>query len=135
MTTKTQGGRITGLLALSFEAEVALEVGDAVQGSGDYECVLADGTKPVIGICSVANKEPVRGVATRPAQVPGDVTIEAIGFMVRSLVAGAAIAAGVSVGYDATGALVGVALGAANECGVALTSTTAAGQKLDVLFR
>jgi hypothetical protein len=135
MTTKTAGGKITGLLALSYEAEVALEIGDPVMGSGDYECVLNDGTKPVIGHVSVANKEPVRGVATRPAQVPGPVTVEAIGFYVRKVVAGGVIAAGAPVGYNATGDLVAVVLGDPAECGVALVAAAQAGDKIDVLFR
>lgn len=134
MTTKTSGGRITGLIALSMEAEVALNTGDQVMGSGDYECILGTNAKPIIGHVSVANKEPVRGVATRPAQVPGPVTVEARGFYVRKVTAGGIIAAGDPVGYDATGVLVAVALGAANECGVALTGAAAAA-KLDVLFR
>lgn len=134
MTTKTSGGRITGLIALSMEAEVALQVGDAVMGSGDYECILATNAKAVIGHVSVANKEPVRGVATRPAQVPGPCTVEARGFYVRKVTAGGVIAGGDSVGYDATGALVAVALGAANQCGIALTGGAAAA-KIDVLFR
>ena len=134
MTTKTKGGKITGLIALSMEAEAALEVGDPVMGSGDYECVLNDGTKRVIGHVSVANKEPVRGVATRPALVPGPVTVEALGFYVRTVVSGGAIAAGASVGYDATGDLVSVALGAASECGVALVAASGAAEKIDVLF-
>lgn len=134
MTTKNEGGKITGLLALSMEAEVALDVGDPVMGSGDYECVLNDGTKRVIGHVSVANKEPVRGVANRPAQVPGPVTVEARGLYVRTVLSGGAIAAGASVGYNATGDPVAVALGAASECGVALTGAAGAGEKIDVLF-
>lgn len=135
MTTKTSGGRITGLLALSMEAEVALNVGDPVMGSGDYECILNDGTKPLIGHVSVANKAPTRGTATRAAEVPGPVTVEARGFYVRKCLASAAIAAGAPVGYGAAGALAAVALGNAAECGVALTASTAGAQYIDVLFR
>lgn len=134
MTTKTSGGRITGLIALSMEAEVALNVGDAAMGSGDYECILATSAKPVIGHVSVANKAPTRGTATRAAEVPGPVTVEARGFYVRRVTAGGIIAGGDPVGYDAAGALVTVLIGAANECGVALTGGAAAA-KIDVLFR
>lgn len=135
MTTKTAGGRITGLLALSCEAQVALETGDGVMITGDYEVGLCDGTKPLLGNVSVANKAPVRGTADRPAEVPGPVTVEAIGFYVLTLLAGGAIPAGSPVGYNATGDLVAVPLGDPSERGVALTGTTGIGQKLDVLFR
>lgn len=135
MATKTRGGRITGRIALTMEAEVALEVGDAVHGSGDYECVLADGTKPVIGVVSVANKDPrQRGTATRDPIVPGDVTVEACGHFVRDVVASDVIAAGAGVAY-APGGLVAVgAVGAGPQVGIALIGATAAGQKIDVLF-
>lgn len=135
MTTKTEGGRITGLLALTVQAQVALNAGDAVVVTGDYEVGLATDVKPVLGHVSVANKAPVHGVATRPAQVPGDVTVEARGFYVNLTTAAGVIAAGMPVGYNATGGMVQVALGAANACGIALQAATGAGDKIDVLFR
>lgn len=133
MTTKTTGGKITGLLALSCEATVALNIGDPVMLNGPYEVVLATGAKPCLGHVSVPNKAPVRGVATRPAEVPGPVTVEAKGWYVRTVLSGGAIGAGAGVVYGAAGALTAVA-GLAARDGIALTPTTAAGQKLDVLF-
>lgn len=133
MTTKTAGGKITGLLALSLDATVALNVGDPVMVSGDYECILATGAKPTLGHVSVANKEPVRGVATRPAQVPGPVTVEARGFYVRTVLSSAAIAAGTAVRIGAAGALVASGAGEREE-GILLVASTAPGQRCDVLF-
>jgi hypothetical protein len=133
MVTKTPGGRITGLLALTVEAQVALEKEDPVMVTGDYEVGLADGTKPNLGHVSVANKAPVHGTATRPAEVPGVCTVEARGFYVRTILSDGAIAAGVGVAYGAAGALAAVAAGAHYD-GIVLTHATAAGQKIDVLF-
>lgn len=133
MTTKTAGGRITGLLALSCEAEVALQKGDPVMVVGDYEVALADGTKPMLGSVGVANKAPVHGVATRPAQVPGPVTIEARGFYVQTRIASAAFAAGVGLRHGAAGALVAAAAGERIDC-ISLVHSTAAGQKIDVIY-
>lgn len=89
MTTKNFGGKITGLLALTCEAQEALEVGDWVQlvGGADsgYEVEKADGTKPVLGKVSVSNKKrisTVMGTSVGNANVPGDVTVEAPGFFV-----------------------------------------------------
>lgn len=135
MTTKSTKGRITGLIGLTCEAQYAAEKGDAVIVTGDYEVDLADGTKPVLGTVTVANKAPQRGVATRDPEVPGDVTVEALGFTVQTLVSGGAIPAGSQIGYNATGDLVAVALGAAGNCGIALTATTAAGQEIDCLLK
>lgn len=133
MTTKTAGGKITGLLALSLEAQVALEVGDPAMVSGDYECVLATGASPTLGHVSVANKAPVRGVANRPAEVPGPVTVEAKGFYVRTVLSGGAIPAGSGVAYGAAGALLAVAVGDARD-GIALMEASGAGERIDVLF-
>lgn len=138
MTTKGAGGRITGLLALTLEAQVALEKGDPVMITGDYECGLANGTKPMMGTVSVANKEPVRGVATRPAQVPGDVTVEARCFYVRTLIAAGAIAAGVGFRHAAAGAIVAVAADAvglaARIDGIVLSGASGAGEAIDVAY-
>lgn len=134
MTTKTAGGKITGLLALTLEAQVALNVGDPVMVTGPYECGLADGTKPVVGFVSVANKMRQAGTGNFPVnKVPGDVTVEARGFMVRRMTSGGAFAAGASVGIGAGGAL--VAAGAAvARIGIALIASTGSGQKVDVLI-
>lgn len=135
MTTKRSGGRITGLLALTLEAQVALNVGDPVHVTGTYECALGDGTKPIVGHVSVANKKPQFGAATRDPEIPGEVTVEALGFYVRTVVSGGAFGAGVGVGYGAAGL---VAAGAGPpvvpQVGVSLMASTAAGQKVDVLF-
>lgn len=138
MTTKTAGGRITGLLAITLEAQVALAKGDPVMITGDYECGLADGTKPHFGTVSVANKAPVRGVATRPAEVPGDVTVEARCFYVRTRIAAGAIAAGVGFRHTTAGAIIAVPVDAtgiaARLDGIVLSGATGAGQKIDVAY-
>lgn len=132
MATKVAGGRITGKVALTLEATVALEVNDPVQVTDDYTCEKADGTLPIVGIVSVANK--VRSGGVFPAdQVPGDVTVEARGFAVVTLVAGAAITAGTSVGYNATSDLVTVGAGV-EKVGIALM-TVADGASVDVLLQ
>lgn len=133
MTTTRTKGRITGLLALTMAADVALQSGDHVSVIGDYKVGLCDGTKPILGHVSVrsvhrsstvlATSYPI--VDTTGAQV----TVEARGFYVQTTVADAAIAAGAKVGIDASGHL--VANGASN-LGIALTTTTAAGQPIDV---
>lgn len=133
MTTKAAGGKITGLLALTCEAQEALAVRDWVHLVGDYEVEKADGTKPVLGVVSVSNKGRNPATGAYPASiVPGDVTIEARGFYVSVLVSGGAIDAGEPVGYDGT-AVVQVVDGAINQIGVALTGTVGAGEDLDVL--
>lgn len=106
MTTKSSGGKITGLLALTMEAQEALDVGDWVQVSDDYEVELADGTKPTLGKCSVSNKKRINtqyGTSVGNPNVPGDVTIEALGLWVSTEVAAATIAAGDRVSISADG--------------------------------
>jgi hypothetical protein len=119
MTTKTAGGKITGILALTFEAQEALEVGDPVSVTGDYEVSKCDATRPFIGIVSVANKGRAASGAYPVAEVPGQCTVEVPGFYVRTGTAGAAIPAGVDVGFDSAGDLVpmgsATAAGEANE--------------------
>lgn len=135
MATKTAGGRITGHLALTLEAGVALQEGDYVMLTGDYTCGLADGTKPVIGHVSVRNVKRVSTATTDeyPVGNPGgDVTVEARGWNVHTKAAGAAFAAGVDVGVNAAGALVPVAAGVA-KVGVSLMASTGAGVLVDVL--
>jgi hypothetical protein len=135
MTTKLAGGKITGLLALTLEAQVALEIGDPVMVTGDYECGLADGTKPVVGFCTVANKGTTNTIMSRTVGtpvVPGDVTVDVRGYMVRTITSGGAFAAGVGVGIDAAGDLVADGAGVAH-VGVALLASTGAGERIDVL--
>lgn len=132
MTTKLSGGRITGVVALTCQAQVATAVGDFVHVTGPYEVALADGTKPIIGYVSVKNS--VRVGPTRTAEVPGDVTVEARGWGVKKHNSGAAITAGAEVGIDGTGALVAVGTGVA-KVGIALMAATGAGQAIDVLIQ
>lgn len=139
MTNKNAGGRITGLLALTCEAAVSLRVGDHVHLTGPYTVGLADGTRPVLGRVSVSNKRRVLGDATSGSRIEygvpgGEVTVEVPGFAVHTHPAGAAIAAGTEVGIGAGGALVPLAAGVAR-IGIALTTTTAAGQTLDYLLQ
>jgi hypothetical protein len=135
MTTKVKGGAITGLLALTVEAQVAMNVGDAVHVTGPYEVGLANGTKPVLGVVSVANKAPQFGTTTRGALVPGVVTVEARGFFVRTTLVAGIITAGQGITYAAAGVVAVGTVGAGTEVvGIALTASTAAGQTIDILF-
>jgi hypothetical protein len=142
MTTKRAGGKITGLLALTVEAQVEVRIGDHVHLVGDYEIALADGTKPVLGYVSVSN---IRGHGPDPRGgewgrqyglpiVPGDVTVEAPGFFVKSHAVGAAVVAGELVGINGDGDLVPAGVGVAN-VGLALTSADVAGERIDYLAR
>lgn len=137
MATKKSGGRITGRIALTCEAAVALQIGDYVHLTGDYTVGIADGTKPVLGHVSVRNvkRESTPTSDTFPVGAPGkDVTVEARGFDVHVHVSADVIPAGSQVGVNGSGGLVAVALGAATSIGVALTGATAAGQRIDVLM-
>ena len=132
MATKQAGGKITGLLALTLEAQVALDVGDPVMVTGPYECGLADGTKPVVGLVSVANV--TRNGPNYPvANVPGDVTVEARGLYVAEMTSGGAFAAGALVGIGAGGALLAAGVGVEN-IGIALMAATGAAEQVDVLI-
>ena len=136
MTTTSTKGRITGMFALTLAADVALAEGDPVHIDGPYHCTLSDGSKPVVGHVSVRSvKRVVDAISsTFPVQntTGSQVTVEARGLMVVTRLAGAAVAAGVGVGFNNTGALVADGAGVAHY-GVALTATTAAGQEIDVL--
>lgn len=137
MTTKRSGGSITGLLALTMEATVALDKGDYVHVSGDYEVELSDGTKPVLGKCSVSNKKrvsTVMGTSVGNANVPGDVTIEARGFSVDRVLAGGAFAAGVEVGIGEDSTVVAAGVDVAT-IGIALMASTGEGDDVDILVR
>lgn len=134
MATKTAGGRISSRIALTLEAQSALEVGDPVSITGPYECDKADSGDTFVGTVSVANVK--RQGATYPvANVPGDVTVEAKGSYVAAVTAGDAITAGAEVFVSAAGAYVGAAgaTGVGAAVGIALT-TAAAAAKADVLF-
>jgi len=134
LATKTAKGKITGLLALTCEGAVALNVGDPVMVSAAYTVILCDGTKPCLGNVSVANVK--RGTDGQyPVVNPGgDVTVEALGLYVRTVSSGGIIGAGAQVGYGAGGILV-VAGAGVSTVGIALMPATAAGQLIDVLFK
>lgn len=133
MTTKASGGKITGLLALTMEATAALAVGDPVHVSADYTVAKADGTKPVLGHVSVANKKRLAGAY--PVDNPGgDVTVEARGFSVRTIVSGGIIAVGSEVGHGAAGALLAAGAGVST-VGIALMGAAGAGTSIDVLIK
>lgn len=137
MTTKTPGGKITGLLALTMEAQEALHVGDHCHIVGDYEVEKADGSKPVLGRCSVANTQRVNtaySTTVGAPRVPGAVTVEARGFWVETATASGALAAGILVGIDGDGKIDAVGAGVA-EYGLLLTSSDADGDPVDVLVR
>jgi hypothetical protein len=137
MATTKPGGRITGHLALTVIGSVALQEGDDVIVTDDYEVGLADGSKPSIGHVSVRNVKRTATATTDsfPVDNPGgDVTVEARGYNVRCELSGGAIVAGNYVKVNGTGDLVdgGVVWSVAN-VGIALTSTTGAGQKFDLM--
>lgn len=133
MTTKTTGGKITGLLALTLEAQTALAVGAPVHISGPYECSLADGSKPVVGFVSVANVRRSASTGFYPsANAPGDVTVEARGLMVLTFTAAVAVAAGVAVGINNAQKIV-IDAGGVAHVGITLTATGGANLPVDVL--
>lgn len=137
MATRTSGGKITGLLALTVESQVALDIGDWVMVTGDYQVGLADGSKPVLGHCSVSNKKrisTVMGTSVGNASVPGDVTVEARGLYVKRELAGGAFAAGADVGVGAANTVVAAGAGVAS-IGIALMASTGAGDDVDILVR
>lgn len=132
MTTKSAGGKVTGILALTLEGQEALAIGDPVHITGDYECEKADGTKPVVGYVSVANVKRSTTTGFYPtANVPGDVTVEAFGWSVRTFVSGGAITAGTKVGVSATSKL--EAADGTNDVGIALTGAAGVDEDVDVL--
>lgn len=134
MTTKLAGGKITGLLALTMEADYAAEVGDIVEVNGNFTVGLSAGVNPVLGRVSVANKKRV-GSTFPSANVPGDVTVEALGLYVDKVQAGVGgITAGAFVKPDGTGRkFVVAAVDDPARCGRAL-GVAAANAYTDVLF-
>lgn len=137
MATKTAKGKITGLLALTMEAQVPTDIGDPVHVSGDYEVEIADGSKPVLGFVSVSNKQRFSNsmsTSVGNAKVPGDVTVEARGFMVRTIPAGDAFDAGEEVGINGDGDLVAGGADVAT-VGISLMAAADAGDLVDVLVR
>lgn len=135
MTTKASGGRITGLLALTVESSVALVVGDPAHVTGTYTVAKADGSKPVLGHVSVANVKRAAGTGAYPvSNVPGDVTVEARGFEVRTVTSGAAFGAGVEVGVGADSKYYAAGANVATT-GISLQAAGAANAAVDVLIR
>lgn len=134
MTTKTSGGKITGLLALTVEAQEALDVGDVVMITGDYEVGLSDGSG-ILGKVSVSNKgrvSTVMGTSVGNPVVPGDVTVEVPAWFVSTMELGATLAAGAEVGTSDGKTLVAVGAGVAR-IGVLLTGGDD-GDDADVLW-
>lgn len=137
MTNKNAGGRITGLLALTCEAAVTLRVGDHVRLTGPYTVSLANGTDPVLGRVSVSSKKRTLGTESTGSDIVygaagTEVTVEVPGFAVHTHPASAAITAGTLVGMNASGALAAAGAGV-RTIGIALSTTTGAGQSLDYL--
>jgi hypothetical protein len=102
--TNTSGGKISGQIALTFEATVSLAIDDPVEISGDYQVIKAAGTNSCVGYVDVANAKRVGGNFP-VAVVPGTVTVEARGTSVRTLKAGTTITAGQKVGPGSDGLL------------------------------
>jgi hypothetical protein len=136
MTTKTAGGRISSRIALTLEAQSALDVGAPVSITGPYECDTADSGDTFVGIVSVANVKRGANGAYPTDDVPGEVTVESIFSFVGTVVAGTGgVTAGDRIFLSAAGAFgnaagiteVGVAVG------IALT-TAAAAAKFDLGF-
>lgn len=136
MATTSTKGRITGAIALTMATDVALAEGDHVHLVGPYKVALADGTKTVIGTVSVISVK--RVVTNTSSTFPvatttgGQVTVDVYGYSVETRLCGAACTAGVDVGIAVDGTIKPVNTGV-KKIGVALTTTTAAGQEIDIL--
>lgn len=141
MTTTTTKGRVTGLLALTCATDLALAEGDMVHLVGPYKVGLADGTKPLLGTVSVRSVKRVVDAISSTFPVAtttgGQVTVEALGLMVLTRNAGAALSAGQRVGINASGAIVAYAEGSTtvSYLGIALTSPSGAGVEMDILAK
>jgi hypothetical protein len=122
--TKTVGGRMqTTLVNLTLEAEEAMLVDQPAQMSGDYECEIADGSKPVIGFVIAANVKRNYVTGEYPvADVPGTVTVATAFLEVRPITVGATpVVSGTRVGINSAGLLAPAGVGVAT-VGVALMS-------------
>jgi len=137
MTTKLSGGTLPAFIGLTLEANVALAVGDPVMGGpGDFQCVKADGTKPVIGYVSKKNVTRGTFAGGNPgqypvAQVPGDVTVEARAFFRKDFTVGVAFGVGADVGIGADNKLAPTGAGVLH-IGIALQAGVV-GQQCDVI--
>lgn len=134
MTDKNYGGVISSRIALTMEAQSALDIGDPVSVVGPYECDAADSGATFVGVVTKSNKRRAGNVHNEDV-VPGDVTVECPGSMVLTVVAEVDIDAGEVVHLSATAGFVpaGDATAVGQRVGLALTSATAT-NKLDVLF-
>jgi hypothetical protein len=136
MTTTATKGRITGAIALTCAADVALAVGDHVHVVGPYKVALADGSKTVIGTVTVTSVKRISTNTTSTFPVAtttgSEVTVDVYAYSVETRLCGAACAAGADVGIAADATIKPVAAGV-KKIGVALTTTTAPGQEIDVL--
>lgn len=106
MTTKRNGGNITGLLALTVEQQEDIPSWAPCHLVGDYEVETADGSKPILGLVSVtAHGRTNTGLSSTVGVpiVPGQITVEAIGLMVRRLELDGPVEAGRIVGASASG--------------------------------
>lgn len=106
--TQTAGGRIrgAGTIAITCRANSELAVNDPVSITGDYIVAKCNGTKPCVGFVDVANVKRSSDGVYPVVDNPGQVTVAVRGNEVRTLVAGATIAAGALVGYNSSGDLV-----------------------------
>lgn len=128
------GGKISGLLALTFETDVSLPKDTPVHVVDDYEVAAADGTKIVVGYVDVSNVRRVGG-SFPVYETPGVVTVEARGYAVRKLTAGGSVTAGDGVKVNSSQKVVGGATpDDAGYIGVALTSAST-DEALDVLVQ
>lgn len=130
--TSQAGGKISGLLALTFEATVALVANDPVHVVGDYQVAKADGSKPIVGSVDVGNVKRAGGVYPS-ANTPGTCTVEARGIAVRKYKSGAAVAAGIRVGFNNVQKIVAMGAGVA-EAGISLMGAGAADVDMDILI-
>ena len=127
------GGKISGALALTFEASEAVAENDPVHVTGDYVVARADGSKPIVGLVDVPNVKRTGG--TYPAaSVPGTCTVEARGVSVRTYKSGAAVAAGIRVGFNNTRRIVAAPAAGVSECGISLMGAGAADVDIDILI-
>jgi len=129
MTTKTAGGRISARVALTLEAQVAIDVGQPVSITGPYECGIAASGDTFAGVVSVANVKRGASGAYPTDDAPGEVTVESPFSAVVTVVAGTGgVTAGDPIFVNASGAF-GNAAGiteVGKAIGLALTTAAAA---------
>lgn len=129
MTTKTPGGRISARIALTLEAQSALNIGDPIQITGPYACDKGDATHPCVGYVVTPNVARGTGATVGQfpvAQTPGDVAVEVKGHAVTTQVAGTGgVTAGLGVKIGAAGIFVTGVITDASFVGWALTTATA----------